>query len=87
MKSEYAARREILYNGLREIGFEFPKPEGAFYMFVPMDQELQMKILDEGVVIIPGDAFGENAKDYARFSYAASREDITEALKRIKRIV
>ncbi len=87
MKSEYAARRELLYNGLKDLGFDFPKPEGAFYMFVPMETDLQYKILDAGVVIIPGDAFGSNATDYARFSYAASREDITEALKRIKSIV
>lgn len=87
MKAEYAARRELLYEGLKNLGFEFPKPEGAFYMFVPMKTDMQYKILDAGVVIIPGDAFGKNAADYARFSYAASREDITEALKRIESIV
>ncbi|WP_084600660.1 pyridoxal phosphate-dependent aminotransferase [Methanolacinia paynteri] len=87
MKSEYATRRDLLYNGLKDLGFEFPKPEGAFYMFVPMETEMQYKILDAGVVIIPGDAFGKNAVDYARFSYAASRDDINEALKRIESII
>lgn len=87
MKAEYAARRDLLYEGLMKLGFEFPKPEGAFYMFVPMEKEMQNKILDEGVVIIPGDAFGDNAADYARLSYAASRQDIKEALKRIERVI
>ena len=87
MKSEYAGRRELLYDGLKGLGFDFPKPEGAFYMFVPMDTEMQYKILDAGVVVIPGDAFGRNAVNYARFSYAASREDITEAMKRIEKIL
>ncbi|MBN2733452.1 MAG: pyridoxal phosphate-dependent aminotransferase [Methanomicrobiaceae archaeon] len=84
MKKEYAQRRDLLYNGLKDLGFEFPEPEGAFYMFVPMGKEIFEKIIDAGVVIIPGDAFGNNAKDYARFSYAASRENISEALIRMK---
>ena len=83
MKDEYAQRRDLLYDGLTRLGFDFPKPEGAFYMFVPMERELFQAIIDAGVVIIPGDAFGANAGNYARFSYAASRENITEALKRI----
>ncbi|MBR6497189.1 MAG: aminotransferase class I/II-fold pyridoxal phosphate-dependent enzyme, partial [Methanomicrobium sp.] len=83
MRREYAVRRDLLYNGLKELGFDFPKPEGAFYMLVPMDRKQFEKILAAGVVAIPGDAFGENAKDYARFSYAASRENIAEALRRI----
>jgi aspartate aminotransferase len=87
MRSEYAARRDLLYDGLKKLGFEFPKPEGAFYMFVPMETDMQYKILDAGVVIIPGDAFGKNAVNYARFSYAASRKDIVEALKRIESII
>lgn len=87
MKAEYAKRRELLYNGLKDLGFDFPKPDGAFYMFVPMDKQMFEKIIDAGVVAIPGDAFGENAKDYARFSYAASRENISEALKRMKSVI
>lgn len=87
MRKEYAKRRDILYNGLKDLGFEFPKPDGAFYMFVPMEKHLFEKIIDAGVVIIPGDAFGNNAKDYARFSYAASRENINEALIRIESVI
>lgn len=83
MRREYAVRRDLLYNGLKELGFDFPKPEGAFYMLVPMDRKQFEKILAAGVVAIPGDAFGENAVNYARFSYAASRENIAEALRRI----
>lgn len=87
MKKEYAARRELIYNGLNGLGFDFPKPEGAFYAFVPMDQETIQKIIDACVIVIPGDAFGINALNYARFSYAASREDITEALLRIEKVL
>ncbi len=84
MREEYRVRRDMLYDGLVDCGFTFPKPEGAFYMFVPMDHETFRAIIDAGVVIIPGDAFGERSGGYARFSYAASRNDINAALERIQ---
>jgi len=37
----------------------------------------------QGVIIVPGDSFGRNAREYARMSYATSRENIREALTRI----
>jgi aspartate aminotransferase len=83
MRAEYGERRRLLSEGLREIGIPFPEPEGAFYAFVPMEQQLITRILDGGVILVPGDAFGDNGKGYARLSYAASRRDITEALRRI----
>lgn len=86
MREEYRIRREMLYNGLRDCGFDFPKPDGAFYMFVPMEKETFRAIIDAGVVAIPGDAFGERSAGFARFSYAASREDIQTALERIQTI-
>lgn len=86
MKDEYARRRDMLYDGLARLGFDFPKPEGAFYMFVPMDRTMFRAIIDAGVVIIPGDAFGNNADNFGRFSYAASREHINEALNRISSV-
>lgn len=83
MRREYQARRDLLYEGLNRIGFQFPLPEGAFYAFVPMGRDLTEKILKKGVIIVPGDSFGRNAKDHARMTYATSRENIGEALKRI----
>lgn len=87
MRDEYEARRDLICNGLRDLGFDFPLPEGAFYAFVPMKNDLTMKIIDAGIIVVPGSAFGMNAPDYTRISYAASRENITEALKRIGNIV
>jgi aspartate aminotransferase len=83
MRDEYRARRDILYDGLKQLGFDFPLPEGAFYAFVPMKQALVERILSRGVVIVPGSAFGANAPGYARLSYATSRENLLKALDRI----
>ena len=87
MRREYEARRNLVYNGLLSLGFDFPAPEGAFYAFIPMSQVLLGKILQKGVVIVPGTAFGQNAPDYARLSYAATRSALQEALERIGAVV
>ncbi len=87
MADEYRFRRDIISTGLRDLGFTFPVPEGAFYAFVPMKPDVTQKIIEAGVVIVPGSAFGVNAPEYARFSYAASRENLVRALERIKKVV
>ncbi len=84
MKKEYQARRDLVYQGLTSMGISFPRPEGAFYAFVPMEPVLFQKILQKGVVIVPGAAFGKNAPDYARISYAASQGTLRSALERIQ---
>ena len=87
MRDEYEARRDLIWNGLKQLGFDFPKPEGAFYTFVPMKPALTQKIIEAGVIVVPGTAFGANAPEYTRFSYATSRQNITESLERIGKLV
>jgi aspartate aminotransferase len=87
MRNEYQARRDLICNGLGEMGFVFPVPEGAFYAFVPMEAALGEKIIKNGIIIVPGNAFGINAPEYARFSYATSRENLNKALERIQKIL
>ena len=87
MRDEYRARRDLLVKGLARLGFTFPEPEGAFYAFVPMKPALTEKILNKGVILVPGSAFGANAPEYSRFSYAASRENLKTALDRIEKAI
>jgi aspartate aminotransferase len=87
MRDEYEVRRDLIWGGLKKLGFDFPKPEGAFYTFVPMDPALTEKIIASGVIVVPGTAFGVNAPAYTRFSYATSRDNIRTALERIGKLV
>jgi aspartate aminotransferase len=87
MRDEYRVRRDIIWKGLSDIGLKFTVPEGAFYAFVPMKPALTEKIINAGVVIVPGTAFGVNAPEYARFSYATSRQNLNTALERIRKIM
>ena len=40
---------------------------------------------EAGVAIVPGTAFGKTCQDYVRFSFAASRDNISQALENIKK--
>lgn len=94
MYDEYAARRVIVYEGLKSIGLPVFEPKGAFYIFPDItstglsDEEFSELLLkEEKVGVVPGSCFGEQGKGHIRISYAASRENIEEALNRIGRFV
>ena len=42
---------------------------------------------EAGVAIVPGTAFGKTSKDYVRFSFAASQDNIYNALENIKKML
>ena len=95
MVREFQARRDLIVNGLNEVpGFRCLLPKGAFYAFPDISAtgmtgaELADKLLYEGGVCgLSGTAFGQVGKYHLRFSYATSRENIAEALRRIKSTV
>jgi len=84
-------------------GFKCLKPKGAFYVFPNVtgackklglkdSKELQQLLLNEGhVAVLPRSSFGIKnnceKEEYIRLSYAISRENIIEGLKRIKKVV
>lgn len=95
MVEEFRKRRDIIVDGLNNIkGFRCLKPKGAFYAFPNIEGtgktslELESILLNEaGVAAISGLSFGKCAKDYLRFSYANSIENIEKAIDRIKTVV
>ena len=42
---------------------------------------------EAGVAIVPGTAFGKTCQDYVRFSLAASRDNIQQALENIGKML
>ena len=91
MKREYKRRREFVVSELNRIGLECSKPQGAFYAF-PSIKSSGLKAMDfcqqllkeEKVAVIPGTAFGAQFADNIRISYAASFDNLKEALSRIE---
>jgi len=95
MVAEFLVRRDIIVDGLNEIpGIKCLRPSGAFYVFPDISgtgltgSELADKLLYEGgVSALSGTAFGQVGKHHLRFSYANSRENLVEALKRVRTVV
>ena len=95
MRDEFLARRDIIVEGLNSIkGFSCIVPLGAFYAFPNItksgysSKELNDHLLYKGgVAALSGTSFGEFGEGYLRFSYANSRENIREAIKRIKNVI
>lgn len=91
MVAEFAARRDLVVDGLNRIpGLRCPRPEGAFYAFPDVTGSgldgatFAERLLEEaGVCLLPGTAFGGRARSQVRLSYAASRAELEPALERI----
>ena len=102
MVEEFKSRRDLILNLLNDIeGFECNVPDGAFYVFPDISyffgkeisgikinnaSDMSMFLLENALVAtVTGDAFGNS--NCIRISYAASKEKITEAVSRIKKLL
>lgn len=93
MKADYRERRDYLFEKMTALGFEMAKPSGAFYIFAKIpagfNQDSMAFCVDlaekNQLAIIPGIAFGPEAEGYVRLSYAASMENLVEAMDRLTR--
>ena len=92
MVEQFKRRRDVIVKRLNEIGLRCLNPEGAFYAFVNTsnhgnDVGFTERLLKEAyIVVTPGSAFGVAGKNYVRFSFAASIEDILEGMGRIEKL-
>jgi len=84
MVSAFAERRDVLLDGLTDMGLETPTPRGAFYAMPSVPDGWVDAVIDRGVVVVPGDAFGANGAGHARISYAVSIETLKEALEAMR---
>ncbi len=94
MVAEYDRRRKLLVNGLNRLGLRTFEPRGAFYAFPNiqasgMDDETFAETLlrEEGVAVVPGNAFGPGGDGFVRACYATAYEKIEEALQRMERFM
>lgn len=91
MAEEYDERRRLIVDSLNHMGLTCFEPEGAFYVFpsvkktgLTSEEFCQQLLMSQRVAVVPGNAFGDCGEGFVRISYAASLENIIEALKRIE---
>ena len=89
---KYTHKRNLFCDGLADIGLNFKKPEGAYYVMVDISDwkydddlkfcyELAEKV---GVGAVPGSSFfHENINNYIRFHFAKKDETLNGALERL----
>ena len=94
MVAEYDRRRKLIVSGFNRLGLRTFEPRGAFYAFPNiqasgMDDETFAETLlrEEGVAVVPGNAFGPGGDGFVRACYATAYEKIEEALQRMERFM
>ncbi|MGE7823431.1 aminotransferase class I/II-fold pyridoxal phosphate-dependent enzyme [Paenibacillus sp. NPDC093718] len=92
MKQAYDERRRMFVQGLTDIGLSCRDPQGAFYAFPSISgtglgsQQFAERLLREAkVAVVPGHVFGTGGEGFIRCSYAASPDQLSEALDRMDR--
>jgi aspartate/methionine/tyrosine aminotransferase len=92
-KREFAERRELVLQGLAGMGLSVPvPPDGAFYVYIDVSstgldamQFCERALQEAHVALTPGHDFGHcSAGSHVRLSYAASKEDLSEGLTRLR---
>ncbi|MFC4449899.1 pyridoxal phosphate-dependent aminotransferase [Halorussus aquaticus] len=81
MVAAFEERRDVLLDGLADMGIDCPTPRGAFYAMPKVPDGWVDEVIDRGVVVVPGDAFGDHGDGYARISYATDMETLKEAIE------
>ncbi|MCR5835379.1 MAG: pyridoxal phosphate-dependent aminotransferase [Lachnospiraceae bacterium] len=86
--SIYKKNRDVLFNGLTELGFECVYPDGAFYLFVKALEEdahaFCEKAKEQELLLVPADSFG--TPGYVRVSYCVQTETIEKSLAAFKKL-
>jgi len=90
MVREYDRRRHLIISGFNKLGLDCFWGKGAFYTFpsiagtgMTSEEFAERLMLEKRVAVVPGNVFGDCGAGFLRCSYAASRDNITEALLRI----
>ena len=89
MREIYRHRRDYVTGRLTAMGLEYPKPEGAFYVFVDIKKfgmtsdEFCTRLIREGkLAAVPGSCFG--VEGFLRLSYCYAEEELKKGLDRLE---
>ncbi|MBY0524529.1 MAG: aminotransferase class I/II-fold pyridoxal phosphate-dependent enzyme [Gemmataceae bacterium] len=92
---EYQARRDVLVDGLRRIGWEAELPRAGMFVWARYPEEwrqrmgsieFSMKLLEEAeVAVSPGRGFGEAGEGYLRLALVENEHRLRQAVRQIAR--
>jgi len=92
--SAYKRKQEIISKGLKELGWPIDNetlPHTTFYLWMPIPRKYDSSfefcedmLEKSGIVVVPGDAFGNCGKGFFRISFVCSDEKLAEVIERMK---
>src|SRR5213593_4339310 len=92
LRATYRERRDVLVAGLGTVGLPCDPPAGTFYVWVPVPRgttaaALATRCLTEaGVVVTPGNGFGDAGEGYVRFTLCSPVDRLREAVERLRKL-
>lgn len=88
----YQERRDILVNGLNNLGWEIKVPKATFYFWVRIPEKYNatefatLLLQKAGIVVTPGAGFGKYGEGYIRISLTVDKEKLKESIARLKKL-
>jgi aspartate/methionine/tyrosine aminotransferase len=89
MREELRHRRDVMSQAIeRELGLPYVSGEGGFYIMLDVSrygesEEVAMRLLEERVITVPGDAFGAQGRGFLRLSFSIEPTLLEEAIRRL----
>ena len=87
----YTERRNLMVSGMKKAGFDLDIPKASFYLWIKVpggysSAQLATRLLEKGVVVTPGNGFGDPGEGYFRIALTQKKERLEEAIRRIKTV-
>lgn len=92
MRTVYTRRRDLMVKGLEKAGFRLRVPRATFYLWVEVpagytSAQVATRLLEEaGLVVTPGNGFGEPGEGYFRIALTQNRQRLAEAIERLQKL-
>ena len=90
----FERKQKIIVEGFKELGWPMDKlnpPKATFYLWLPVPPKYKTSkeftddvLRTSGIVLVPGNGFGENGEGWFRMSIVAAEEQMTEVIRRLK---
>jgi LL-diaminopimelate aminotransferase len=90
LRGMYRERRDVLVRGLADVGLPCEPPPATFYVWVPVPRGetsaglAKRCLMEAGVVVTPGNGFGEAGEGYVRLTLCSPAERLREAVERLR---
>lgn len=90
MNQVYLERRDLMVEALNATGFKVEAPKATFYLWIKVPDgytsaQIATRLLEEtGLVVTPGNGFGEPGEGYIRIALTQTKERLAEAIARLQ---